>query len=91
MSQAERILEMLRDGQWHCGNEFLSQFMPRYSAVIHTLRHGRNYGIEGVPCDLHDTPGHSVFKFRLVARPASDTPREQTTWIDPVSGEVVRF
>jgi hypothetical protein len=79
-TQEERIVAILGDNRWHCGNEFLDAYMPRYSAVIHTLRHKRGYVIEGEPCNLHTTKDHSVFMFRIKAYPAGQR-REQLTWI----------
>lgn len=80
-SQLDRIVFILSDNQWHCGNEFLAEYMPRYSAVIHTLRHKRGYDIEGEPCTLgHATASHNVFMFRIKAYPAGQR-MEQSSWI----------
>ena len=79
-SQEARILDILGDGRWHCGNEFLQSLMPRYSAVIHTLRHKRGYRIAGIPCDLH--PGrHNVFMFKIVSYPTNVKRGEQLSWL----------
>jgi hypothetical protein len=84
MTQEQRILEILGDNRWHCGNEFLAAYMPRYSAVIYTLRKA-GYGIAGVRCDSHSHRGpenrHSVFMFRLEQLPANVMKREQLSWL----------
>ena len=71
----------LGDNRWHCGTEFLQAFMPRYSAVIHTLRHKWGYGIRGVPCDMHEKRHRAVFMFKITAYPADVVKREQMSWL----------
>jgi hypothetical protein len=80
-TQETRILDVLKDGRWHCGNEFLGMYMPRYSSVIHTLRHKRGYKIGGEPCTIHPDKGHAPFMFRLDAYPAGVSPKEQLSWL----------
>lgn len=75
-SQEQRLLDILGDGRWHSGVEFLRAFMPRYSAVIHTLRHKRGYGIEGRKIN-----GSSVFEFRITSYPANVKRGEQLSWM----------
>ena len=77
VGQEARILEILGDGRWHSGNEFLREFMPRYSAVIHTLRHKRGYGIEG-----RRIQGSAVFEFRITSYPAKVRRGEQLSWLE---------
>ncbi len=78
--QAERVLDILRDRRWHCGDEFLKDYMPRYSATIWTLRHERGYGIQSEPCNLHPRP-HAVFMFRMTSAPADEVVKEQMSWL----------
>jgi hypothetical protein len=76
-------LEILSDGRWHCGNEFLQAYMPRYSSAIYELRH-LGYGISSETCTMHSSAKdqrHAVFMFRLEQRPLSAQPREQLSWI----------
>lgn len=77
VGQQARVLEILADGRWHSGNEFLQAYMPRYSSVIHTLRHKRGYGIEGRPVQ-----GGSVFEFRITSYPAKVLRGVQTSWME---------
>lgn len=79
VSQAARILGILSDGQFHCGNEFLGLYMPRYSSAIFELRQ-KGYGISGVLCELHPKP-HAVFMFRLEQRPFGQVASDQMSWI----------
>lgn len=79
-TQEDRVVAILSDNRWHCGNEFLADYMPRYSAVIHTLRHKRGYVIEGELCTLHTRERHNVFMFRIKEYPVGAR-REQLTWI----------
>lgn len=79
-TQEQRILEMLRQGQWVCGTRFLAEFMPRYSSVIHTLRHQRGYGIAGRACEQH-AHGGQVYEFRITRWPETSVPAAQTSWL----------
>jgi hypothetical protein len=79
--QDRRIIAILGDNRWHCSNEFVAAFMPRFSAVIHTLRHRKGWDIEGVPCTLHQTKDHSVFMFRIKHYPAGMRSQEQLSWL----------
>lgn len=83
-SQEARVLDILSDGRWHCGNEFLEAHMPRYSAVIHTIRHKRGYVIEGERCTIHtwDRRGHAPHMFRIVSYPSKYVRGEQTSWLE---------
>lgn len=74
-TQTERVLDILHDRQWHCGDEFLAAYMPRYSAVIYNLRRPRGeYDIEGVPCTLHpNIEKHSVYMFKITRAPDTAT------------------
>ena len=80
MSQKVRMLEDLRTRQWVCGNTWLAKYMPRYAAVIWTLRHRDGFLIESRPCDLHNHEG-GVAMYRLNSEPAGARPREQMTWL----------
>lgn len=80
-TQEDRILEILRDNRWHCSNEFVAAYMPRFSAVIHTLRHLRGYDIAGERCNLHNGSDHNVFMFRIRSYPVGERPREQMSWL----------
>lgn len=79
-TQEDRIVDILRDRQWHCSNEFVAAYMPRFSAVIWTLRNKRGFIIESKQCDLHRDKGHSPYMFRLVEWPAGQRVKEQLSW-----------
>lgn len=78
--QRERILEDLRPRRWVCGNTWLAKFMPRYAAVIWTLRHRDGYGIQSKDCDMHPHEG-GVAMYLLTSEPVTVQPKEQMTWL----------
>jgi hypothetical protein len=79
MTQEQRILRYMAGGRWVCGTVFLADYMPRYSAVLHTLRHRRGFTIEGRPCQQHGHP--QVYEFRITGWPVGD----QLAWIESLS------
>ena len=69
-SQETRIRTMLVQAEapgWVCGTRFLAGYMPRYSAVIWTLRHKRGLAIEGRPCKQHEHAHNEgpAYEFRI--------------------------
>lgn len=79
-SQETRIKTMLVQAEapgWVCGTRFLAGYMPRYSAVIWTLRHKRGLVIEGKACTLHEHAHNEgpVFMFRIPRAGAASSPR----------------
>lgn len=81
VSQEDRILDILRDNRWHCSNEFVAAYMPRFSAVIWTLRKKRGYIIDSEPCTLHGDKGHSPYMFRIREYPVGQRSQEQLSWL----------
>lgn len=80
--QRERILADLRRAKPEavCGTHWLANYMPRYSAVIWTLRHAYGFEIDGRACDMHQHEGE-VYMFRLIREPVTAQPQEQLSWL----------
>ena len=62
-SQRTRILASLAQPTWVCGSTWLDRRMPRYAAVIHTLR-AEGWDIASEPCPEHGTHRYGLGSLR---------------------------
>jgi hypothetical protein len=66
-SNHTKILELLADKKWHCGNEITKLYLKDDRKRISELNHS-GYLIEGMPCDLHSHDSR-LFMRRLIRLP----------------------
>ena len=75
--QQQAIVDLLRDHQWHTNTE-LNAICYRYGGRIHELRN-MGYIIDGERVD-----NHGLWRFRLLAMPASQMVRKAARRPRPV-------
>lgn len=75
-SQQTKILNLLEDYQWHCGNEITQLYIKDDRKRISELNKA-GYKIIGEPCNLH-THNARVYMRKLISGPDSFSLIQQT-------------
>ena len=57
MTQEERVLDNLVDGEWHCGTEFLSNYLYVYSQRVSNINAREPGRIASRVCRAHEHRG----------------------------------
>jgi len=64
MNQMDKVKWLfLNNPEGVCHNVFMEYYIPRFGALIWTLRHEENWIIEKVKCDLHDYHKSLQYKY----------------------------
>lgn len=69
MSQMEKVQYLFRTSPLGvCHNTFMEHYIPRFGALIWTLRHEEDWVIEKEKCDLHDYHKSLIYKYTYQGR-----------------------
>ena len=69
MSQMEKVKYLFRSSPLGvCHNTFMEHYIPRFGALIWTLRHEEDWVIEKEKCDLHDYHKSLIYKYTYQGR-----------------------
>ena len=70
-SQAERIAELLSDGNWHCTNEMYEMWMADPRTRLCELKK-KGYVLEGIKCTLHNNHRGGSKMWKMIDEPPKD-------------------
>lgn len=77
MNQMEKVQYLFRSSPFGvCHNTFMQHYIPRFGALIWTLRHEEGWIIEKEPCDLHDY--HKTLQYKYIYQGRKDGGQNDT-------------
>ena len=68
MSQQQIILDILKDGEFHCSSEFYAQYMADPRKRLHELK-TKGYELENRKCQQHDYHTGGSKEWKLINYP----------------------